>query len=742
MSPYDTRPIVDEASRSEAAASVQFDVADMVGIVRRGWFYIVIGTLIGIGAAVAALSTMPPLYKAEARLVFERTVAKYLQSNRVIDGPSVDDGDIWGQIYIISSESNLLPVVRSLGLANDPEFNGARDETSLKERVRGLVREALQYVRRTDPPPALPSDPEKIALALVLQNLSVTRGDVATLINVAFSSKDPVKAAKIANAIAGAYLEGNAATKVSSTKIVSRLVQDRVSELKRQAADAERALLEYKMAHNLVGAGSNALTGDQLTSLHSHLATARVAMAEAKARVDRINASGDMGGPFAPDNDLISRLRTQYLELSSRANDIESRVGQGHAAAQKMRGRMEEVRSAIADEQKRLAGSFSREYELARARYDELSATVSQVLTEEGSNSAVQARIKELESAADTLRTLYNRMLERATDTNRIIDAQPSVTPDARVVTHATPPAQTEASKKRLLILAGGSMLGFLLGGALLLARDFPFGVFRTAQQVSRATGLACAVLPKIVRRRDQSALRAGEYALDIPYSRFAETMRSIWALINIAQRKTGAKVICVVSSVPGEGKTTVATSLASHFSCHTSVRVLLVDADFHRHSLTDRVTPQASVGLKEALEEPTDFAKYVVRKERLQLDVLPCPLPNRIPNAAELLGTPAMQRLIDTARDSYDLVVIEAPPMAAVVDFKMISRHCDAFIFVVEWGKTSQRLVLECLGEASELLDRVLCVVLNKFDPRALKSVERYKGDRFRDYYTDRAAA
>jgi succinoglycan biosynthesis transport protein ExoP len=106
------------------------------------------------------------------------------------------------------------------------------------------------------------------------------------------------------------------------------------------------------------------------------------------------------------------------------------------------------------------------------------------------------------------------------------------------------------------------------------------------------------------------------------------------------------------------------------------------------------------------------------------------------------LLGTPAMQKLIDTARDTYDLVVIEAPPMAAVVDFKMISRHCDAFIYVVEWSKTSQRLVMECLGDASELVDRVLCVVLNKFDPRALKSVERYKGDRFQDYYSDRTAA
>jgi len=741
MSPHDTRSIIDETGRNSASGFFQFDISDMVGIVRRGWFYIVLGVLAGVGIAVAMLSSMPPLYRAETRIVFERTVSKYLQSNRIIDGPSVDDGDTWGQIYIISSEANVLPVVRAMELANDPEFNGARDETSMRERVRGFVRSARAYVQTPDPPPAVAPNLEKIALDSVLRGLSVSRGDVPSLINVAFSSRDPVKAAQMANAIAEAYLEGNVAVKINTTKIASRLVQERVGELKRQAADASRALLEYRMAHNLVGAGSNALTGDQLTSLHSHLAAARVAMAEAKARAERINASGNPSGPFAPDNDLISRLRTQHLELASRATDIESRVGAGHLAATKMRSRMEEVQAAIAGEQKRLAGSFDREYELARARYDELSATISQVLTEEGSNSGVQARIKELESAAETLRALYNRMLERATDMDRLFGTQASIAPDARVVTHATPPAQTEASKKRLLILAGGSILGFLLGGGLLLAREFPFGVFRTAQQVNRATGLPCAVLPKVGRRRDQGALRGGEYALDIPYSRFAETLRSIWALINIAQRETGAKVICVVSSVPGEGKTTVATNLASHFSCHTSARVLVIDADFHRHSLTDRVAPQAEAGLKEALEAPTEFAKYVVRKERLQLDVLPCPLPSRIPNAAELLGTPAMQRLIDTARDVYDLVVIEAPPMAAVVDFKMISRHCDGFIFVIEWGKTSQRLVMECLNDASDILDRVLCVVLNKFDPRALKSVERYKGGTFNDYYTDRMA-
>jgi succinoglycan biosynthesis transport protein ExoP len=212
--------------------------------------------------------------------------------------------------------------------------------------------------------------------------------------------------------------------------------------------------------------------------------------------------------------------------------------------------------------------------------------------------------------------------------------------------------------------------------------------------------------------------------------------------MVNIAQREAGSKVICVVSSTSGEGKTTVAANLAAHFALHSTSRVLVIDADFHRQSLTNILAPDARVGFREALAEPTALARFLVRKERLNLDVLPCPASEQMPNAAELLGSVEMEQLMKLARDAYDLVIIEAPPMAPVVDHKMIARHCDRFIFVVEWGKTSQRLVLECLSDASARLDRALCVVLNKADPSALRSIERYKGDRLHTYYTNQKSA
>jgi succinoglycan biosynthesis transport protein ExoP len=749
MTSNDDSRVADDAAH-RAIGPAQPELADLLGIARRGWLFIVGGTVFGLICALMILSTIPPTYKASSRIVFERTLPRYLQSNKVTNEPIIDDYDALGQTYVISSESILLQVVRSLSLASDPDFVGEKNGETLGSRVRGLFRntaQALGFSEKKAEDQSIPSRqvPEKIALYRVINNLTVSREDVATVITIAFSWKDPVKAAKIVNAIVDTYIDASIANKMKSTNVASRVVQERVEELKQQAKDAERAVNEYKTANNLVSTGKLTLS-DQL---QANLATARVAMVEARARMEWLAKDPEATALFVADNEIwlsrkdsiISKLRAELLELAARANDIERLVGKDHLAAVKLRNRMEEVRGAIADEQKRIAASFAKDYELARAKYDELSASISRAVGEEGANSDAQARLRDLESAADTLRGLYNRMLQQVSELNRV-EAQPSITPDARVLMRADPPSQTESSKKRPLILAGGSILGLLLGGTILLVRTFPFGVFRTSHQVTHATGLPCCVLPQIVDAKEQASLMSGAYALDAPYSRFAQTMRGVGAMVGIAQRDSDAKVVCVVSSNPGEGKTTVAINLAAHFGRHATTRVLLMDADFYRQSLTKSVAPDARVGLREALEEPTALAKFVTKEDRLNLDALPCPIPDSVPNPTELLGIVEMERLIEVARETYDLVIIEAPPISAIVDYKIIARHCDGFIFVVEWGKTSQRLVFECLSDTSALLDRVLCVILNKADPSALLSIEHYKGDRFNAYYNDQKRA
>jgi succinoglycan biosynthesis transport protein ExoP len=721
----------------------QPDVADLVGIARRGWFFIVAGAIVGLLLGFAALSNIAPVYKASSRIAFERTLSRYLHSNKITNEPLIEDADTYAQIYVISSESILLPVVRALSLTIDPEFVGEQSKEGFGFRVRNFFRSAAHAFGLPEQKPReIPSeeDLEKRAVNGLLRNLSATREDVASVISVAFFSKDPVKASTIANAIVDTYLDAGIASKLKSTKMAGRVVQERVDELQKLAGDAERALADYKIANNLTGNSRNSPAAEQLATLQSHLTSARVAMAEAKARMERV-ASAGAENSFVTDDGLIARLRSQISDLSVRANDFENRVGKDHVATVKVRNQIKELREAIANEQQRISGTFSKDYELARARYDEISEAMTRLMSEEGASSDTQAKIRELESAADTLRSQYNRAVQQLGEMSRV-EAQPSIAPDAIVLMRASPPTQTEASKKRALVLAGGTFLGLLMGGCFVLLRDFPFGVFRTAQQVTDVTGLSCAVLPAIESAEEQAAVRSGEFAIIAPYSRFVETLRSIWAVINIAQQKSDAKVICVISSIPGEGKTTVATNLAAHFARQSATRVLLVDSDLHHASLTERVAPDAKVGLKEALAEPKDLSKFVIRKERLNLDVLPCPMSSRVPNAAELLGTIAMKQLIDTAREAYDLVIVEVPPMAAVVDYKMVARHCDRFVFVVEWGKTSQRMVLECLDDASALFDRIVCIVLNKVDPSSLRSIERYKGERFHDYYSDEKRA
>lgn len=275
-------------------------------------------------------------------------------------------------------------------------------------------------------------------------------------------------------------------------------------------------------------------------------------------------------------------------------------------------------------------------------------------------------------------------------------------------------------------------MLGLFLGAGAAVGKEWVADVFRTPKAVEQVTGNKCVVLPLV----EAKSTPMEEFVLDAPYSRFTEALRNVKAQIDTNRNVHGAKVIGIVSSQPKEGKTTVGANLAALMIAASGARTLAIDSDFHVRRLSAALAPDAREGLLEALENPTRLPWLVSRRQRSGLHVLPCVSPARIPNSAELLGSPMMAQLLAVARKSYDYIIIEIAPVMSVVDVKVIERFVDQFVFVVEWGETKRDLVLDALVEAEVVRDRLACVILNKADPVAIQNIESYKGIKSGDYY------
>lgn len=738
----------DGSSSQRSNARPSIGATDVLETLRRSWRFPLYGFLIGLALAAVYFVVVPNPYKSSARVLVDRSMSRYLQNNKIVDQPTFDEQEISSQQYVMTSDSVIIPVIKSLGLTHDREFvgepkmGGARISDYLgdiKKAVAGMF--GMSVAPPADPEAAL----ERTAVEAIAKRLTAAREDIANVITVTFESEDKAKAARIANAIADSYITTTTNAKLNSTRVASQWLQDRLVELKKQAADADRALMDFKTANNLKSNGGGQ---EQRANLETQLANAQIAAAEAKGRLDRIrqrsgedvttqmgtdalnnNAKAGMTSPgelFSLTNNELIRLRGQYRDLSARAADIESHVGPSHPIALKFRRQADGIQAAIKAEEQRIADSYANEYQVAKARETEIAATVANM----AGGTKAGSELRELESSAETLHKLYDGTLQKYKEINTIENETMPVQ-SARVIARAVP-ALSKTSKKGWVVLAGSMMLGLFLGAGAAIGREWVADVFRTPKAVEQVTGNKCVVLPLA----EAKSTPIEELVLDAPYSRFTEALRKVKAEIDSNRSVHGAKVIGIVSSLPKEGKTTVGANLAALMIAASGARTLVIDSDFHVRRLSAALAPDAREGLLEALENPTRLPWLTSRRQRSGLHVLPCVAPARIPNSAELLGSPMMAQLLSVARKSYDYIIIEIAPVMSVVDVKMIERFIDQFVFVVEWGETKRDLVLDALSEAEIICDRLACIILNKADPVAIQKIESYKGITAGEYY------
>jgi polysaccharide biosynthesis transport protein len=740
FAPY--TPVVDNDPK--AAGMPLLQVRDFLG---RQWRLIVLMTGLAIIVGVAYLAVTPAKFTAQADMIIDTKRVTWTQSELATENRNVEDAAVDSEIETTKSEKVALSVIRRLHLEDDPEFAGAG---------RGLKRRILALLHLVPAVDVEPSNEQVLrrALASVKDNLRVTRLGRSYIEQIAFISLDPDKAAKIANAFADAYIEDQLQAKFEATRRASAWLEQRIGELRQQASDAYKEVQDFKSKNGIIiGVDGKLASEVELDQLGIALAKARADTSQARAKLDRISRvmeqrpdpnkeSFDIPDPIVTDalnNPVITKLRQQFLDDQSRESDWSTRYGADHQAARNLRAEMAALQRAIWDEISRIAESYKSELQINKSQEESIDKRMVEVFQQSASTRQSQVRLRELETAANTYRNIYETFLSRFTQS---VQQQSFPSTEARVVTVATPPGGP-SSPKTSLTLALAAILGFGLGIMSAFAREQMNRQIHTRAQLESLLGTSClAVIPafagqKPALRKRGATKESGAFrqiSEVAPFSATAEALRYIKVAIDL--HPSGGKVIGIVSALPGEGKTTVAAGFAS-FVARSGGRTLLVDADLRNPSLSRTLGYTNTPGLLELVADKSSFEDLLITDSKYKFDFLPSASRARPSNSSDILNSPAMKQMLKSATSSYDYVLVDLPPVLPVVDVKAVAHLFDAFVLVVEWGSTSSEEVVKAVAASPILSERLLGAVLNKADEAVMRRFEGYS-DRSYSYYTN----
>jgi polysaccharide biosynthesis transport protein len=738
------RPAMDNDPSSGSFSMLQ--VRDFLG---REWRLIglVTGLAIVVGATIVALT--PSRYTAQTDMIIDTKKVTWTQTEMASENRLVEDASVESEIETTKSEKVTTAVIHKLHLDEDPEFLGAG---------QGLRRGILSLFKFDSGPKPVPSKDEVLRGVLdgVRGNLLVTRLGRSYIEQIAFTSLDPQKAATIANAFADAYVEDQLQAKFEATRRASVWLEQRIGELRQQASDAYKAVQDFKSDNGIIiGVDGKLASEVELDQLGIALAKARADTSQARAKLDRISRvleqrsdkeSLSIPDPVVTDalsNPVITKLRQQFLDDQNKESEWSSRYGSDHTAARNLRAEMAALQRAIWDEISRIAESYKSELQIAKSQEESIDKRMVEVFQKSATTRQSQVRLRELETAANTYRGIYETFLSRFTQS---VQQQSFPSTEARIVTVASPP-NWRSSPKLGLTLAMAAICGLGLGVMLAFAREQMNRQIHTRAELEKLLGTSClAVLPAFAQNkpalrklrgptRESSAFR--QISEVAPFSATAEALRYIKVAIDL--HPTGGKIIAFVSALPGEGKTTVAAGFAT-FMAKSGARTLLIDADLRNPTLTRSLGYNNAPGLLNLVADKAELEDLVITDSKFKFDFLPSSTRTKPTNSSDVLNSPAIKEMLRAAKSNYDYVLVDLPPILPVVDVKAAAHLFEAFVLVVEWGSTSTDEIFKAANASPIVSERLLGAVLNKANEAVMRRFEGYS-DRGYAYYTDEKA-
>lgn len=748
---------VDLFGSTPAEDDAAFDPREVIRVLWRGKWIIVICTLIAAFLGYLSSSQAPAVYRASAKVMFDVQQGSLANLPTVFVDEQFNTSKLEDQIEVLRSTVLVERVIKELNLDENPLFNpflGAPAPTRLQriEAFVALPPEVVDLAKNIGllPPPPPPPDPveaarrERLAVIQnVLSGLQLQPVGRSRVIEIAYFSGRPAIAAAVANSFAEQYIVDQLEAKLEATDAATAWLRTRVDELRVRMEEAEAAIAAASLTISDASGQSLEVTQQQLQVLNGSLAVQTAAATRLQSLFDLLSSAVEEGTDLGTISEfraspLIQRFRSEETDLLSQKILQESRVSAGHPSLLRIEQQLGEVRRNIAEEAGRIVSATYLDLLAAKDQEASLLADIRQLEQRSFAQSGEQAQVRQLEREADVSRSLYENLLTRLQETTAQQDLQES---DARVLSPAEQPLfPLQQAKRRTLLIA--TIIGAVVGIGIAFLLDRLNNTFRSPAQLEDLSGeTLLGVLPAIGNRLKRADVV--RHLREKPGSSLVEAVRNLRTSILFSNFDSPPKVVMFTSSVPREGKST-SSILVALTSRQMGKSAVIVDCDLRLPALSSLMNAtKHQHGLISVLEGSSEIDEAMYKDPDTGLHVLTTVAQERNGNvnAADILSSRKFEELIGKLSETYDLVILDTPPTLVVADARIISRLVDAVVYVVRWDKTPRGAVLEGLKDLRTLKAPIAGVVMTLVNEgRASKytydGYNYYKG-RYRDYYS-----
>ncbi len=674
-----------------ASSALRLAPADLGRMFRERWH---LGLLLGAVAAAAIIyfePAGPPLYRTEVYLLFSP------RKDRVLNIPDVVDTSL-------QSAGELNTHVEQL-----------RSKAFFEYFLASFTPEDTKRIQAPYLEPATPGEPVPGLAAIIRPNVTVFTRKGTTILGIAVANLDPECAALIANRYARKYIDYNLDRATSGTNSAIVFLRQQAEDLRRQVAAAEGALQDYRKQHNLAALGETQnVVVQKLASLGTTLVGAQMEQIALQTVIKNIARFQETGQPLIELSAVlaagqVAQAKATLEGLQARRVLLEERYLPRHPRMVENALEMAEARRQLDTGIEQAVADFRTRHDVAVRYEQQLRNEMQAAETRARELDKVSIDYKFLEQDMQTKRAAYTRITDRLNDTSissQLDDINIRVFDQALV-----PPAPLANPMQNTFLLAAGVCLGSLL--------FVPLGLGlldnRVKTPVQVETGLDQKLLAALPRTQQSTAAERAQAFLREKHGTLTESYRGLYSVIEITSALTYPKSLLITSSVPGEGKSLIASNLGSVFSSHGR-RTLLVDCDLRRPALHHYFQVSGSQGWIEWLQQPAAERPALppsIVNLAPRLDLLTA---GRVAsNCTQLLEQLARAGIQKQLLAAYDLVIFDTPPVTVFPDALLLARSCHELVYVCQYNRVSFRTVRRAIAQLASTGVRPLGIVLNQ---------------------------